>query len=187
MLIAETLLHETALARVKAALLLSGAIKHALQIQLSVDDELPSVSASTQIAMTPAGTYPGKNHKPSGGVWDLTFDIRFTVCIRNDGTARDDNRQTRSQLTEVLDQIMQQVDYSYELINAAGLLLVGTRAEGGRYVEPFRDFQIDPVAKPFYHDLFDSNQYPASQGADPIVGIRRGITFRQARFNKVRA
>ena len=186
MLVAETCLITAVRDRLRTALVLTDD-----QCNIELDDQIPAIAKDTYVAVCAAGTSPGERHSSSGGVWDLRFNVRVTVYQRTADQARDRRRNLfidrLTGLNAMVDQVIRSVDFDYtHILAGAAALLVGTPAEGGNYPEPFRSFAIDTNVRPVYVDPYDAAAMPG-KGADPLVGLSRGVTFQRARFMKERA
>lgn len=171
------------------------------QCDVELDDQLPAIAPKDYYAVTAAGTRPGPRHKSSGGVFDVTIDVKVTLFRRITEVARDRRRNVFLDLLKgtclSLDRIVRSLDYNYELLTSAQTLVqaivdadVGvpdaiTANTSGQWPEPFRSFTPDSVPQMVYRDPYDAAQM-AGAPADPIIALKRGVVFSGARYMQVR-
>ena len=181
------LVAETCLVTAVRNVLRAGLSLRDSQCDVELDDQIPAVAEDTYFAVSSAGSNPGPRHATSGGVIDLNIAIRVTLYQKAAKIARDRRRNvfldTSSGLNKKLFQAITVLDYSYAITAAAAALLIGTGADNGEYPVPFQSFSIEQP-RPYYQEPGDVAHM---QGGDPIVGVARSVTFRQARFMMVRA
>lgn len=158
------------------------------QCDIEMDRQIPASAEDEYFAVVAAGSMPGQRHSSSGQVWDYNFAVSVTMYQKATSVARDRRRNIFIDkllgMNAKLDAAILLIDYSYAITAAAKVLLVGTTAANGEYPEPFRSFTPDPSPRPYYQEPGDVAHM---QGGDPIVGVARSVTFRQARFMMVRA
>lgn len=183
------LIAEAALLRATRNYLRSQLALTAEECDIEFDGEVPAVAREWYYAIVPGGITLGPRHQSSGGVWDYKIAARVVLYRRIAGVARDRRSDILIDLqTEVaskLDEVIDKLDYSYPLLDAAALLLPGTLSEDGEFPEPFREVRPDLSTEMIYRDPYTAAQMESKMG-DPVLGVRRGVTFSGARFMKVR-
>lgn len=173
------------------------------QCDVELDGQIPAIAKNDYFAVCPAGLRPGPRHRSSGGVYDLTVDVRVVMYRRVPEIARDRRRNVFIDLLRgmglKLEQVIRSLDNNYTLTTNAATIIADIIADTdidptppaiaanatGEWPEPFRTFTPDPKPTMVFRETYDAAEF-AGATADPIIAISRGILFSGARYLQVR-
>ena len=151
------------------------------RVTIELDEEVPAIASDLHVIVSPGGVTPGPRHNHSGGTIDLHVAVRVTVFRRITSVPRDRRRNAfldrLKGINADLDTIMDVLDFKYTAENNANTEM--ELESGCGFVEPLRVISFDPRPIP----VFKENYAAASgTGGDPILALKRGITFGLARY-----
>lgn len=183
MIEAETVLLSAVASHLKTEMSLSDS-----QCSVEIDEQnVPAIAGDRYLTVIPAGINKGPRHDKSGGVIDLFVAVKVCVYHRMADVPRDRRRNVFLERTKGLNaeltNVMDAVDYRYEVTNAANTE-IAVLGNGEGFIKPLQFQSIDSRPQAVMRDPYDAT--PASAKGDPIVAIRRGVTFGLARFLMVR-
>lgn len=151
------------------------------RVTIELDEEVPAIAADLHVIVSPGGITTGPRHNSSHGTTDLLIAVRVTVFRRITSVPRDRRRNAfldrLAGINTDLDSIMDVLDYQYTAENTANTAM--DLDSGCGFVEPMRTLSFDPRPIPVFKDNYAAG---SGTGGDPILALKRGITFGQARF-----
>lgn len=158
------------------------------ECDVELDDQVPAIAGDRYVAVVPMGMRQGPRHNSSGGAFDLLLGCRVTVFLRMADVPRDRRRSVFLERTRginaELGKVMRAIDFSYAVTTAANDLEESLNGSEG-FIEPLRFISMDDKPQPVAREPFDAAS-ALTKGSDPILAIKRGISFHGARFLKVR-
>jgi hypothetical protein len=146
--------------------------------EIEFDEEIPPVVGDRYVAVLPGGVNAGPYQGARGYLLDLVHSVDVAVYFRIRAVPRDRRRDVflshTQNLTDEVERIIGQIDRSYDLLNAANVLLADDGETQG-FCEPLRFSRIDGRPRLAGPDVF------AASGKD-AVGLVRTVSFTGARL-----
>lgn len=147
------------------------------ECDVELDEAFPQTVGRFYVAVMSGGVTPGPTHNSSGGVRDKLYGVDVLVVIRATVNPRDRRRDLLLNNTLGLDEKLQEVDdeidFSYSVLSAADALLTENQTFG--FVEPlkFAGFQGRP--RPAPAEMF------GARSGETVAGLMRVAQYRGAR------
>lgn len=167
----ETPLLECVRNRIRTRLSLSDS-----ECDVEYDEYAPQTAGDVYIVVTPGGVSTGPAHR-GGHVVDELVDVDVTVARRATAKPRDRKREVYlrnlSSLNELVQEVRTAVDFNYDILTAANVLILRDTLSSHGFIEPLKFAGMDkPQA--ITGDFFAATQEPAA-------GLKRTIHFKGAR------
>jgi hypothetical protein len=151
------------------------------ECEIEYDENAPATVGHRYLAVMPGGYRPYDVHNTSGGVRDLLYGLSVLVIVRANNVPRDRKRDVflgnLGNLAELEEKVINGVDWTYAVMNAANTLILAETANAQGFMEPLKFAGVDSKPRVIPAEAFGSSNGPGGLGrAVHFHGARR-ITY----------
>lgn len=149
------------------------------QCDIEPDEMAPATVGEVYVVVMCGGYQPGPRHRSSGGINDTVYGIDITVIKRIAQVPRDRHGSAYinnlSALSPEIGKVYNALDWNYDLITAANVLITANTGSVEGFMEPLKFSGIEKRPRIVGGDVLGSD------AKSKAVGLARMISFHGAR------